>query len=491
MKRKMNRREFIKSAASGAAAGTAAMFLSGCTNRGKKAALGVGHRNIGGLVRGRVVSGGKPLGAVRCSDGRQVVLTDREGRFAIDSAGGSGPFVFVVTPGGYWTDRFYVPMAKALKHEVLFELEATGPADKYSTAYVADIHLGDGNKPVSYECFAATVDELNTLPNRPAFLIAGGDISLQLHQGDRYVEMMSRLKMPVRNGFGNHEMMTDQPKPKQRFTELFGPTYHSFDYGSVHYVVMDGCLFAPQNEGYKNVVGHVGPTEMAWLENDLKLVPKDMPTVAAIHIPLVSTYPERRSAKAEDVPWWITNNAEDVIKVLDKFNVPLVLQGHMHENERIFRGSTEFVESVSVSGSWWRTKPGRELAVSGEPRGYRIIDVDGTKISHRYMSSAELHVDEPGEFINVENDRVAAGGELVVNFFDASNEAKVFGRTDDGPWTPWSPAKAIGPFVKDLIAAHHWKCPEHLLRSGRHRIEVRCEDRDRADTMLARLLMIG
>lgn len=433
--------------------------------------------NAADRIRGRVVSGKKPLEGIRCSDGRHVVLTDSDGWFVIDSADGSGPFVFVVTPHGYWTDKFYIPTEEAIRNEVLFDLESTGPTEQYTFVYVTDIHIGS---ELSYQRLAATLDELNTLPNRPAFVITGGDICLQNHQGDRYVELISQLKMPVRTGFGNHEMMWKQPNPRGRFHELFGPTYYSFDYGYVHYVVLDGCLYVPQRTGL-NVEGQVSPMELAWLKNDLKLVPKGMSSVIAIHIPLVSTYPERHGMPASDAPLAVNRSPDEVINVLKKFNVPLVLQGHAHENERIYDGPIEFVTSISVCGSWWRTKTGRERGVSGEPRGYRLIEVDGTRISHRYISSAESHISEPGEFVNVEDGRLADSDELIVNFFDASNEAKVFGRIDGGSWTPWLPARGHCKLKKVIMAAHHWKCPEHLLSPGQHLVEVRCEDRGRAD----------
>lgn len=475
---RLSRRDFIK-----AGVGSAVLL---CPGGG--AIFGISKASENGRIRGRVVSGDKPLEGVRCSDGHQVVLTDRHGRFVIDSTGDGGAFVFVVTPQGYWTDQFYVPTAEAIRREVVFDLKAIGQAEQYTAVYMPDIHLGEGNKELSYRRFTATLDELNTLPNRPAFIIFGGDICLQNHQGERHVELTSRLKMPVRNGFGNHEMMWRQADPRRRFHTLFGPTYYSFDYGYVHYVVLDGCLLVPQRTGL-NVEGQVSPRELAWLESDLKLVPKDVPIVVAIHIPLVSTYPERHSIQASDRPLAVNRNPDEVINVLKKFNVPLVLQGHLHENERIHIGSIEFVESISVCGSWWQAT-GRELGVSGEPRGYRVIEVDGTCVSHRYVSSAESRINESGEFIDADDNGLADGSELIVNFFDASNEAKVSGRIDGGSWTPWLPARAHCRLKKVITAAHHWKCPEHLLSPGQHRVEVRCEDRSRADTMLSCSLRI-
>jgi len=455
----MDRRSFLKSAA-----------VLGLSLNVTRAAKGEGK----GVLRGCVVVGDKPMSGVRCSDGRRVVTTDRQGRFVIDVDTDSSPFVFVVIPRGTWTDRFYVPMVEAVRGEIVFRLEKSKIGDRYAAVYLADIHLGEGNKELSYPRYAATIDEINALTPGPAFVLAGGDICLQSGQGDRYVEIMSRLKMPVRNGLGNHEIIPAQKPPRGRFRQLFGPSYYSFDCGQVHWVVMDGCALNRGGEGWKGVVGEFSPCEMAWLKEDLRHVPKGMPTICAIHIPLASTYPDRRKTTTRDAPWWVVRNADAVIDVLKEFDVHLVLQGHLHENERIHRGSIEFAETVSVCGSWWRASTGKELAVSGEPRGYRIIEVNGTRISHRYVSSAESRTDALGEFVNLDGDRLADGQELVVNWFDASDRAKVSGRIDGGPWQSWVSAAVPGR-VSDLTAAHHYKCPVKL-EPGTYDLEVRCID---------------
>jgi hypothetical protein len=436
---------------------------------------------VSGRIRGRVTTDGKALAGVRCSDGRRVVITDSQGRFAIDVAGDGGPFVFVVTPTGYWTDRFYVPTAHAVKNEVVFNLRPTGPADRYIAAYLTDIHLGAGDGDIAYQRMGATVDELNAMPDRPAFVLTGGDICLQNAQGQRYVELMSRLKMPLRTGLGNHELLVAEPDPRGRFGTLFGPSYHSFDCGHVHYVLLDGCRVHPERETYKNVWGEVRPRELAWLENDLKAVPDGRPTVVAVHIPLVSTYCERRSTKPSDAPWWIIQNADKVIDVLKQFNVPLVLQGHVHENERIRRGPIEFAATVAVSGSWWRATTGRELGLSNEPRGYRLIEVNGTRISHRYVASAESRTSDPGELMGLVDGQLVREHEIVVNFYDASDSATVVGRIDNGPSSRWVPATHSGT-LKDLVAAHRWRFARDALAPGWHDVEVRCVDPPRLDT---------
>ena len=73
----------------------------------------------------------------------------------------------------------------------------------------------------------------------------------------------------------------------------------------------------------------------------------------------------------------------------------------MHENERTTVKGVEYVDSISLSGSWYKSGQGMERGVDDCPRGYRIVSVDGTKVTHRYQSSCESRVDRQGEFVRV------------------------------------------------------------------------------------------
>ena len=65
------------------------------------------------IIAGQVQANGQPLGNVLVSDGRRVVQTDSSGRYELPAGPDSGPFIFVTTPRGFWTDSFYVPMERA------------------------------------------------------------------------------------------------------------------------------------------------------------------------------------------------------------------------------------------------------------------------------------------------------------------------------------------------------------------------------------------
>ena len=462
----MHRRGFLRSAgALGLTAGVPAWLRAGDA-----------------VCRGTVSAAGKPLVAVRVSDGYRVVATDADGRFALPLNADSGPFVFVTTPAGYWTDAFYAPAATAAAGPVLFRLaRREQPADHY-TLFLTDVHLGERGRKWSFDRFAATVDEINRLDPPPAFVWCGGDITLQGGQGRRYAELTARLKAPVRHTAGNHEMLVGRPDPRAEFHDRFGPSYYSFDAGGTHYVALDGCRVVPEEKGYRNVHGRVSDRELHWLAEDLRHVPDGMPTVLAVHVPLVTTYPERRNVKSADVPWWVAANGATVLDLLTRHRVPLVLQGHLHENERLVRGKTEFVTSISVCGRWWQAAEGREDGVGGEPRGYRRVEVKGGRVSHAYVGSAESRAAEGGEAVG-RPDRLPAGrpADLLVNVFDGGPATVVRGRVDDGPWVRLDPATPVGKHEGTKMAHHWaWRVDAAALRPGKRRLAVRWEEEGRA-----------
>jgi hypothetical protein len=427
------------------------------------------------MVRGRVISGGKPLEGVLVSDGRRIVPTDSSGRYALEIGPQSGAFLFVTTPRGYWSDLFYVPVVKAARTgRADFALRRMDQPDRFDFVFIADMHVGRGNPSIPK--FRASLREINALTPKPAFVLAQGDICLQGGVGAEYLECLSLAEMPVRNGAGNHEMMLGHEDPRDDFGRFFGPTYYSFDWGPIHCIVLDGNKPLRGGEGWKAVHGAVEGSELAWLQADLAAQPEGKPIVVGVHIPIVSTYPERRQHSPKNAPYWEVTNDKTLTDLFARHKVRLVLQGHMHENERETVGGVEYVESISISGSWWKSGAGFERGVDGCPRGYRIVSVDGAKITHRYRASCESHVDRQGEFYGVDGPIPAGeGAEFIFNCYDAPNGSTAEARIDGGPWQPMPAHAAASKTTPDLTMPHHFRLVTDTtkLKPGRHTIEAR------------------
>jgi hypothetical protein len=425
------------------------------------------------VLHGRVMSDTHPLPDVLVSDGYRVTRTDSDGQYQLAVDGYSGRFVFVSTPRGFWTEKFYQSIAAATATgSADFELKPVPQEDRFDFVFITDMHL---EKPeIGVPKLKASLAEIDHLQPTPALLWAQGDICLQGGAGAAYVDCLTTATMPARHGAGNHEMLLKEDNPRGEFEKLFGPTYYSFDWGPVHCIVLDGNKPIPEQEGWQAVHGAVEERELAWLAADLAAQPRGKPIIVGVHIPVVSTYPERRQHSPNNAPYWEITNADALTDLFARSGVRLVLQGHMHENERATLKGVEYVESMSLSGNWWKSGSEMERGVDGSPRGYRIISVDGDRISHRFRPTCESYVDRQGEFCGLEQP-VAAGPatSFVFNCYDAPNTATARARIDDGPWQAMPAYPAINREL-ELVMPHHFRLVTDLAGwpAGPHAIEA-------------------
>lgn len=425
------------------------------------------------VVSGAVTGDGKPLAGVLVSDGCRVARTDAQGAYRLPTGADSGHFVFVTTPRGFWSEQYYRPLAGLPQDtRVDFPLRSLEQPDRFDFVFITDMHV-ECNRRFSLPKTQASLREIAALSPRPAFLWGQGDISLQEDMGKDYLACLALAKMPFRNGPGNHDILVAQTNPREPYQRLFGPTYYSFDWGPIHCVMMDGNRVMSNVQRMGCIHGGVGESELAWLAADLAAQPEGKPIIAGIHIPLVSSFPERHTRM--NIPPFsrIVNNAK-IIDLFARHRVRLVLQGHAHENERQTIRGVEYVTSGALAGSWFRGGEGMERNVDGVPRGYRVVSVDGSKITHRYRTSSESRVERQGEFVNLPRN-VSAGDkiEVLFNCYDAPNEATAQLRLDQGPIQPmpsFIPLNAEG-----LGQPHHFRQTLRTdgLSRGRHTIEVR------------------
>jgi hypothetical protein len=271
-------------------------------------------------------------------------------------------------------------------------------------------------------------------------------------------------------------MMLGHDNPRDDFEQRFGPTYYSFDWGPVHCIVLDGNKPIPGESGWQAVHGAVEGSELAWLQADLAAQAEGKPIVVGVHIPIVSSYPERRDTSPRNAPYWEMTNSRVLTQLFSEHGVRLVLQGHMHENERVTVGGVEYVESISISGSWWKAGVGFERGVDNCPRGYRIVSVDGNSITHRYESSAESRVERAGEFSGLTGElKASKETAFVFNCYDAPNGSTAVARIDDGRWQDMPPFAAPSPATAGLTMPHHFRllADTTTLAPGPHTITVR------------------
>jgi Icc protein len=348
-------------------------------------------------------------------------------------------------------------------------------ARDFDVAFITDVHIERGK--IAIAKFSQTIAEINAL--KPAFVWDMGDMSLYPNSSQAYLDCVKRFQMPLHACPGNHDIALYDTNPRKLFNDCFGPTYYSFDFGGVHFITLDGNAVV-ERQGKNTIDACLDPRQMVWLRADLEAVPRHIPIICGVHIPIVSTYIKRRGGGTfpEDfpiAPQFNESRAEELVDLLALYNVKLVLQGHAHENERITLKGIEFVSSVSVCGCWWRSGEGFERGVDNVPRGYRIIEVRGGRIGHRYVSSGESKVDRRGEFVGLDDPvKPTKSMTFIFNCYDAPNGSTGELRIDSGPWVEMQQYTEKGRYVK-MQMPHHFihRTDTTGLTPGKHHVTAR------------------
>lgn len=272
-------------------------------------------------------------------------------------------------------------------------LQATPPpaTGSFSFAFLTDMHVqpergaADGLR----QCLS----HVEKLQRRPDLILTGGDLIMDaLDVGlDRaqlewnlFDECIKPCSIPMHHTLGNHDVCgwsskaqvppTDPDYGKKVFAERYGQgrTYRSFDHKGWHFILLDSVSQNPETRDY---FGRIDDAQMEWLKNDLAAVGPTRPVILVTHIPFFSVWHQYLRGGAEPAgPKGIVQNANEVVKLLAKHNVPLVLSGHGHILEHIELNNIVFLQGGAVSGMWWKGP------VHGRQEGYCTIDcrADGT-----------------------------------------------------------------------------------------------------------------
>jgi 3',5'-cyclic AMP phosphodiesterase CpdA len=241
--------------------------------------------------------------------------------------------------------------------------------------------------------------------------VSGSDASFVLCMGDnigdhldlypRFLKVMSNIGKPIYLVPGNHDAnLADAPDTAHSFETFkaqFGPTYYSFNYGDVHFVVLNDIVYpSPLDPTTRTYHGEIDAKQMEWLANDLKHVPADHLIVLSMHIPVVSDVD--RLASKHNVA-----NREALYELLNGRKV-VSLGGHTHtvahfqsgEEQEGWGQPTPFPQVIvgASCGSWWSgdfDNNGVPMSYQrdGAPRGYMVWDFNGNDYNDQFRASGK------------------------------------------------------------------------------------------------------
>jgi 3',5'-cyclic AMP phosphodiesterase CpdA len=218
---------------------------------------------------------------------------------------------------------------------------------------ISDTHIGfkGGANPDPGGTLKEALAKIGAV--RPTILLHTGDVShlTKPEEFETAAEIMQTANLDTYYVPGEHDTIGDNGRS---FFERFGRErntggWYSFDQAGVHFI------------GLVNVVdlrpgglGYLGPSQIQWLEDDLKSKSTSTPIVVFAHMPLWTVSAE----------WgWGTDDAAPAIAHLKRFGSVTVLNGHIHQVIQKVEGNVSF--QTAYSTSFPQAAPGTPGATPG------------------------------------------------------------------------------------------------------------------------------
>lgn len=239
------------------------------------------------------------------------------------------------------------------------------------------------------------------LGENPALVLHTGDIAypsgtfeqFERNYFDYYQEVMQRA--PFFPCLGNHDYETRRAAPYRAFHVLpdegISPSergrYYSFDWGNVHFIALDSNFSLTSRDAADEM--------LQWLEADLRQTGRFW-RIVYFHHPPYASGPNQLDIDSASV-------RERIVPILEKFDVPLVFNGHEHSYQRslpIRNGSvmpdgagTVYATSGGGGGWLYPVFDSEITAVGKSAYHFVTCDVRGNQIQLRAIQSDGTVID--------------------------------------------------------------------------------------------------
>jgi predicted MPP superfamily phosphohydrolase len=259
--------------------------------------------------------------------------------------------------------------------------------DDFSFIHLTDFHVGDPRgllesirETIGMKSIKRSISEINIL--NPDFVIISGDLVFgQLYPREysreykKCYELIQEFDVPTYLCPGNHDGYRRPFEDGLEFwKQYFGPLYYSFYYGNYHFQAINSYdmsplsrfafLFIPFNWG-----GSIQDEQLHWIESDLSSSNSELKFMFMHHNPLWDTRGESLFRKPYE-------NRENLLDLIDQYEVDMVLAGHVHFDNVTIVNDTIYLTTITPSSSnsgpdsYW---------------GYRLVKIeDGAIASYNY-----------------------------------------------------------------------------------------------------------
>lgn len=475
--------------------------------------------------------GDRPLPGVRVSNGSQIVATDGNGRYALPVD--NDTILFVIKPRGWKTPLneynlpqfYYIHKPEGSPPSKYPGVEPTGPLPESVNFPLTPQHEPQEFKAIMFgDTQARDQKEVDWIAHDVIEELMGTDASFGVTLGDiafndlNVLEPLNKtialLGIPWYNVVGNHDINQDAETRRyanETFERIYGPSYYSFDYGPVHFLVLDNIEWTFNSEtGKGDYRGGIGKEQLDFIRTDLAQIPEDQLVVLMMHIPLTDTH-----------------DRHGLYRLIEKRPFCMSISAHRHFHSHVWITHEDGWEgpephhhiiNVTVCGSWWSGAPDERgiphtTMADGAPNGYSIMTFDGTNYTLDYYAAGrspdyQMEIDAPEVVKQSETGETT----VFVNVFNGSEKTKVELRVGDGDWQPMENTFAVDPKFQRVVdreaeilklegkwrklpnpkkTTHLWRVnlpPE--IPVGTHRIEIRATHYDGREHQGQRIIRV-
>lgn len=464
-------------------------------------------------------TGEKVLPGIRVSNGTQITTTDANGRYELPIT--DDTILFVIKPRNWRTPlndqllpQFYFvhkpggsPLSKyagvaptgPLPSSVDFPLYPQEEPENFKAVLFGDPQPRN-QQEVDYIAHDVVEELIGT---DAAFGVTLGDIVFDdLNVMEGLNKTVALIGIPWYNVVGNHDINYDAKHHKyanETFERVYGPSYYSFDYGPVHFLVLDDIEWViPQGDRKPHYRGGLGAQQLEFIKTDLAQIPEEQMVVLMMHIPIIGV-----------------EDRENLYRLIEKRPLCISISGHTHTHEHVWLTDKDgwngpkphhHIINVTVSGSWWSGAPDERgiphtAMADGGPNGYTMLYFDGSEYRLDYHAAGrspdyQMEIDAPEA---VQQDKTAETF-VYANIFNGDQHTNVTLTIADSAPITMEHVREIDPkyqrmFEKEAQAlaadkslwrklpspkpsTHLWKCQlPATVPLGTHTITVTAKDR--------------
>jgi hypothetical protein len=484
-------------------------------NQAQPATVAAAGATVSGIVFEDADGSGQPsaanrgLAGVIVSNGRDVAVTDADGRYVLplpDEA-----TIFIVKPPGFtppieaqtMLPRFY-RHHRPLGTPASLELTYAGLAPTEPLPASLDFSLRRQDEPDAFEVVMLTdpqpeteaevdfirEDLIEALAGTTAkFGLTAGDVMFDdLSLYDRYNAIIAAIGLPWWNIGGNHDLNFEAPDrhySRETYRRIFGPNYYAFFYAKTLFLMLDDVDYLgfdkSKPRGAGKYEGRIDAAQLDFVRGVLAQTPSETLIVVVAHIPLRTYLDPADPAQNLD-------NREALFALFEGRRFTVSFSGHTHTTEHHYfgaaddwPGATDHHHHVltALSGSWWSGPfDHRGVAVAdshdGTPNGFHILSVDGNSCKTRFVPAKEpngrqmrlsidsrFHAAEPvalrefrnGQLFGSPIARMSLGAAAVIaDVFDGGPRTRVTMRIGKRAPIEMTRRAAPDPFVAEVYA---------------------------------------